>query len=402
MNLKLLWLTILVGFCSQPLLAQDFSAYGFQPPIQAPTEAEANSLRKVKNLAAVFSAVSDVTGQEAVKADSAQDAVNAFTQKRTAGHSTIIFPGGTGFAASGISAYNPNMPLTARRLEQRKAYLKAFEQAKRNLAAGIAELPEENQKKLVETAMGDEKISPEAISQFISDLSQGFVIYDVFHDPRNSLIHVTLVATPETKKNFRRPDDAVVIAENFDEGLAQALVQTNNGLTAPIGGLTVFAPSADKWAFIGFGSAAVQKEEGPKAQRELEAEKVALARAGLALGGLLLGESVAFSEELEPPTAELVQAYETIAKDESLKAEEADSPSSQKLSDQKFAARLKEFAHREIDSAERANLRQGLIPAAAETRSWKDASDCFAYAAAVYLPGAANSSADYSANDSDQ
>ena len=125
----------LVFFTSSAFAA--LSVDDFIPPVQVSQEAEKAELLKVQDPDGVSEIEGEITGEPAISAKSAQDAINHWADKRVAGFTEVIFPEGFGFVATGIGTYGIYDNPVSSRISKRNAYVTAYMQAKRLLAEGL-------------------------------------------------------------------------------------------------------------------------------------------------------------------------------------------------------------------------------------------------------------------------
>ncbi|MDR0620863.1 MAG: hypothetical protein LBJ61_03180 [Deltaproteobacteria bacterium] len=384
------------GPFDQGLFAQGFSASDFLPPAQAGSNAEADKLLKVQEPTAVATETGPITDKEAFKAANPQDAINAYiAQGAKSGFTELIFPSGFGFAATGSGIYRQFDNPTATRINQRNAYNKAFVEAKKNLTEGLYGLSN-NGKTIIgdymanidtqsRTLTNSLDLSSESIEQKVEGLIRGFVVYHVRDDFENSTVYVTIVTTPKTRGHFERPDSSTIIAENSIDGLNEAITQIKNGLVSPVGGMTVFVPSTGEMAYVGFGSAVIRfdNDKALQAKHNLNAEKLARARATDSLCGFIVGDTIGASYKTDNQISDMVKDFDAINSGDPLLSLKSDSPNYKALSERKQA-----FLSEESSSSIIASLRQGTLPPGTKTESWIDKTSAFAYALSVYLPSA--------------
>jgi hypothetical protein len=119
-NLLSLFIVLCFAYNSV-VFAQSFTADDFLPPAEADTEASEEELRTVADPSAVAEETSPITGEPAVKANTQQDAINAFINERSSGFKEFIFPSGFGFAAMGSAPYQIHESNVTTRIDKRNA-----------------------------------------------------------------------------------------------------------------------------------------------------------------------------------------------------------------------------------------------------------------------------------------
>jgi hypothetical protein len=402
--MKYLSLTILlIAFVfSNNLSAQSFSADAFLPPAQAETDVQAEELLAVQEPDAVKTETGVITGQPAVVAATPQDAINAYLeQDHTSGFAEFRFPSGLGFIATGAGFYKKHDNPTTTRIEQRNAYNKAFMEAKKNLTEGFYGLSNDGKTALaqsmsnIDTSSGGTltntaDLTDEAIRQSVEGLIRGFVVYHVKDDIDNSTVVVSIVSTPKTRGLLERPDNSSIIADSVRDGLNSVIAEAKNGLVPPIGGKTIFVPATGELAYIGFGSAVVRFDNDPalQARHRVNAERIASARAKDSLCGIIIGDTITSSSQIDSQMIDIIKDYNEISADDPL-----NSPNDGSSGYQALTERKKEFLSQESNSLTITSIREGNLPPGLNAQTWLDKDKTFAYAMAVYLPSASNNAA---------
>lgn len=177
-------------FASCNLSAQSLTADDFLPPAVAENPAQAEELRRVKGQ--VESVSDTATGEQVVKADTAQDAINYVVNQGSVGAEMVRFGSGLGWVATGQGGYESMPNLTATRIAKRNAYVRAFMEAKAKLAEALDGLSATGQTAVLEAmesetnAMEDlnryTSTQEERLEQAVQMLLRGFVIYSVKDD----------------------------------------------------------------------------------------------------------------------------------------------------------------------------------------------------------------------------
>jgi hypothetical protein len=371
-----------------------FSANDFLPPAQAESPQQEQELSKVSEPDAVKEVTSPITGEKAISASSAQDAINAYLRQRSSGFTELQFPSGFGFAATGVGTYTKHPSVVASRIDQRNAFNKAYIQAKKNLAEGLYGISNEGKTKLDESMTNidtgnaatltnvSEKTS-ERIEQRVDGLLRGYVVYDVYDDFENSTVYVTIVTTPKTQGHYARPSGDSILAGSVQEGVQQVLVDLQKGLTPPVGGKTIFIPQTGELAFVGFGSAVVRvdSDKALQTKHNLNAQKIAQMRAVDALCGIILGDTLSSSSQLDSQLSSMSTDFEQMSKDDPVAKEQIGSTGYAAL-----AQRQKEFVSVENNSSTISSMRKGILPPGLKQQGWFDDDKAFAYHVAVYIP----------------
>jgi hypothetical protein len=394
-----LFLGFLVSFNGAAFAA--ISVDDFLPPAQAATPEEAEALLAVENPGEVREVEGDVTGEPAIAAASAQDAINAWVARRSEGFQEIVFPSGFGFISTGVSTYEKHENSVATRASKRNAYARAYLRAKQQLTEGLNGVYTTGDTKAFEriatvneslgqTLANVKEKTSEAIRQRVDGFLRGYVVYEVLDDVNESRVYLTIVTTPRTQGHYDRPDTDTISAASVQEGLQQVLAEIENGLTPPVGGRMIYVPATEELAFVGFGSAVVGRTDNTAAQAKLElnAERIAKVRAKDALCGLVIGEQIGSTEKVESEISSMSKDFNELSKDDPIVKNNQDHPGYVKLQNSVSA-----FKAAEVNVTVITGARQGILPSGVKQESWLDEDKAFSYAVAVYLPSASDRAA---------
>jgi hypothetical protein len=384
--------------CSPAPSHAAISVDDFLPPAQAATSDDAAIRLTVENPAEVKEVEGDVTGEPAISAASAQDAINAWVAKRSEGFEEIVFPSGFGFVATGVSAYGSHDNPVAERAAKRNAYVTSYMRAKTQLAEGLNGVYTSGRTKAFEriatvnesqgqTLINIKEDTNEAIRQRIDAFLRGYVVYDVFDDTAASRVYLTIVTTPKTQGHYDRPDVQTISAASMQEGLGQVFVEIERGLTPPVGGRMIYVPVTGEMAFVGFGSAVIGRQDNAAAQAKLElnAERIAKIRAKDALCGIIIGENIESSEKLDSQVSSMNKDFEELSKDDPIVQNNPDHPGYVKLHESVNA-----FKAAEKNVSVMRAAREGILPPGVRQEAWADEDKAFTYAVAVYMPSASS------------
>ncbi len=117
----------------------------FLPPVQAKSPEQAEELSKVKGK--VEEVEHPVMKQKVFKAKNANDAINqALTEIDGGGCEMIQVPSGVAWVATGMGEYGEYDNPTATRISKRNAYVRAFIEAKKELAQALGGISNEGKK----------------------------------------------------------------------------------------------------------------------------------------------------------------------------------------------------------------------------------------------------------------
>lgn len=398
-------LALLLFASSSAIAAPHLTADQFIPVVQAPEE-QREELRTVKAPEAIKQENLPGSQVQTLRAKTLQDALNFFLAKRMSGAMRIDTEDGNyGYVSTGIGIYNQDMKnINAVRISQRTAYLQALMDAKKSLTSylnGAASLGFEvfrNSSDIANTSDSAENDSGTSMkngrAEAVAGMLKGYVTYDVYDDGE-ATVYVTIACTPKTMSLFERPASDTLMSANLRDGMSAVLAEITSGLVPPVGGRIVDVPSTGEVAFVGFGSAIVQRavKRSAVAQERRNAVRIAELRARSELMGIIAGDRVggmtAFKEETKQYLGDDYSAVETMENTA------LDDPSDTNASeaDKKKVSALKEtFSHNRSFEEVVTTMRRGVIPPGVSTGSWAD-DDGWAYAYAVYVPSVTNQAA---------
>jgi len=330
--------------------------------------------------------VNPATGETVLTGDSAQNVLNAAVRDRREG--LVRFGSGFGFIVSGEAAFqtfpNPDATLVSRRL----AFVKAYENAKKQLSVTLHGLSNESAMRLyeestIETTQDETRSDigtdmESRIDQFTEGMLRGFVVYEISEDQGAQLARVSLVTTPKTVAAVRRVGSSVISAGSLSDGLEKILSEVKAGVVAPVGGRIIDIEGTDEIALVGFGSEIVRHSDNPavRARMRTMATQAAIMRATDALCGLMTGQEQAWSGSLTESTLEQYRDFELASTDDPL-----DSAS-------QIASLRTSFVNRMEMTEEYTNATNGEIPPGTIKKNWLSEDGNWSLCVAVYSPSA--------------
>ena len=373
-----------------PVQSAPPSADDFLPPVQASTPEQQQQLEQVKG--PVQEIKDPATGQTVAEGKTAQDAINFVVNKHSAGAEMVKFGSGIGWVATGTGTYEVMENPTATRIAKRNAYVRAFLEAKANLAKSLGKLSDEGRTQIVEQMeqVTDNKADlansaatqDEKLEQAVQMLLKGFVIYAVEDDTAKKTVYVSIVTTPKTRGQFNRPSPNGLEADSIRDGLNQVFLEIQNGLIPPVGGKMIQVPATGEMAFVGFGSDVIRSSDNSALQQKmrLNATKIAEMRATDALVGLLIGDDSSWKSKLDESTQQTVKQFET-------------SDNGQDASLQRFEKTRQSFLNVQKTSEQFQSLRSGVLPPGVTRKTFTSKDDAEVYAVSVYIPSVSRQAA---------
>lgn len=372
------------GFAA-PALGQEASVGDFIPLISGGT-AKIQEPEKVE------------VEEDTVTAASPQDAMNAGLEEtkkdiaagdRMAGAVLVSFPSGMGVLATGRSTYTTHENVTATQIAKRKAYVIAFTQAKKELAAFLDGIDNEGKERIREELtnvnLTDQEMtnistrSEESLRQCVDMMLRGFVIYEVDDDDANGEVFVSIVTTPKTRGQVARSAAHAIEAASLQAGLEQAIAEIKSGVVPPIGGRIITIRETGETAFVGFGAAVVGQSANRAAQSQLKykAQTIARARAQDALCGLIRGDQTSWQGTLDDRHQQEFQEFVVADTPEPL-----NNPSAFQKLDQARESFVSVIKTSDVYES----ARKGKLPPGVPTKTYFDSDGAWAYGIAVYSP----------------
>lgn len=310
--------------------------------------------------------------------------------------------GGVGAVASGRASYATGAKnKDAIRIAQRHAYVKAFMEAKKNLAQGFNGLSSEGKTILNaslttmigndETLKNSEETVEEVVRQRIDGFIRGYEIRKVENISEESVICVTISVNGKSLGKLSRPVPAVIEAADLKSGLTQVFEEIRRGLVLPAGGRVIMTDSKDA-CFVGFGSALIHDDDDPEMRADSmnHARIIAEARAKDSLTGLLNGDAVIWEYGMsEKHRRELKDFEDVFGRD----ATDDLSPDGIR----KLENRKKEALTRTATLETTQSIRRGVLPPGIVPRTFRDQDNVWYYAVVVYNPVITQAASDLAA-----
>lgn len=342
-----------------------------------------------------------------VKAGSGQDAANAaseLTVKELAGSPAqssacfMSFPSGCGVLATGKATYKivPNAELS--RIAQRRAFVQAFMWAKKEMAQFLDGLNNEARDEInktvsrlieaqAESATNRDTVEISVLKQDVSKLLKGFVVYEVNDEQKDGLgqVYVSIVTSPATCLKTGRKAAGFVSEATLSEGIERMLLEIRQGVVSPVGGRIIEVPGTGEVAFVGFGAAVVGDSKDPETKLELlaAAESSAKMYAGDALCGIIRGDQASWM-------GSIVEKHRNAYR-EFVEAQEGDPLNPAQDGDgQRLSESVSTMVNSNVKNDVLSSARSGRVPGGVPIKTWIDDDKHWVYAAAIYIPSAAD------------
>ena len=290
----------------------------FTAPLQASAAAPVPLRRGVSRARLVKN---ETTGEMALHAKTAQDAIAAAISQHAPGCQAIRFGrNGFGWVATGIAPYAAADSPVAVRQARREARFKAFTDARTRLNSCLRALTPEAQQRITRNLERNDAIrlalvnlaanDQERYEQALGILARGFVAYAVEDDAAGQAIRVHLVATPKTATRLTRPTASAMEATSLREGLKQTQAEVESGLIPPVGNRLIVVNATGELVLVGYAVNVISVHPEPAAQDQLRvaAGKTATTRATEALVGLAAGDDAGWQGELSEASRDEIHA----------------------------------------------------------------------------------------------
>lgn len=316
-HLSCLWILLGVLPWVPLALAAKPSADEFAVPLQATVPAPRSVPRGPVRIRTVKD---DLTGEPALQAGTARDAIAAAVNQRAPGCRMIRFGTGFGWVATGMVRYPTSENPVAARRSAREARFKAFQDARTRLAGCLSALSPEARRRVTEHLEQDDAIRLALINLAANDeekreqalriLARGFVAYSAEDDPAQHAVYVNLVTTPGTATRLTRPTASAIEAASLPEGLRQIQTEIGAGLIPSAGHRLIVVNATGELALAGYATNLIGAHPDPAAQDKLraDAEKIATTRATEALVGLATGDDAVWKGGLDETSQSEIHA----------------------------------------------------------------------------------------------
>ena len=294
---------------------------------------------------------------------------------------------GTGILSIGSTSYNTYDNINATLLSKRGAYNQAYLIAKKQLIENMKGV-EHQCNNLVNASMdmidtGIEGVANEktemleACKESVSGSLAGFVTYDVYDNPDEKMVRVSLISTPKTRSQITGNRGAVAVTTDPNAIFQQVIRDIKTGVLPPVGAKVLTVPDSDETIVLGYGSAIARQNKNSSVARKLKgvAKSQSQTRARSALLATMQGEQVYWEGSFDEQQMEGTQQFEY------------DDPY---LNDPQQVKVLEEerntFLSQLKTSDQYATLSKGKLPPGVSVKSFSSDDGFWQYSVAVYAP----------------
>lgn len=216
----------------------------------------------------------------------------------------IAVGSGIGILSTGSGSYETYENRNATLLSKRAAYMKAFQIAKKQLVENM-----EGMSNMCATAINETMdiidTATESTANTTSMMSDncaesvkgalaGYVTFDVFDDPSENLVRVSLISTPKTREQTKRKVGAITQTTEPNIIFKQIIAELQSGVLPPVGAKVITNAETGESFVLGFGSSIIRDNKNNAVKRKLlnMSKSQAQAKARNGLIAVMQGEQV--------------------------------------------------------------------------------------------------------------
>ncbi|MDO6498376.1 hypothetical protein [Photobacterium sanguinicancri] len=191
----------------------------------------------------------------------------------------IAVSSGIGILSTGSGSYNLYENRNATLLSKRAAYMTALQIAKKQLVENLEGM--QNQcETVVDASMdmidsGTDSLANTAsamadnCSESVSGAIAGYVTFDVYDDPEEQFVRVSLISTPKTREQTKRQVGALTQTTAPNVIFKQIINDLQSGIMPPVGAKVITNPDSGESYVMGFGSSIIRTNSNKNVQRKL-------------------------------------------------------------------------------------------------------------------------------------
>ncbi|WP_025820340.1 hypothetical protein [Shewanella marina] len=298
----------------------------------------------------------------------------------------IAVSSGVGILSSGSASYETYENRNATLLSKRGAYLKAFQIAKKQLVENM-----EGMSNMCGTAINETmdiidtgtdsvantvSLTSDNCAESVKGALVGYVTFDVFDDPSENLVRVTLISTPKTREQTKRSVGALTQTTEPNVIFKQIVSDLQAGVLPPVGAKVITNAETGESYVLGFGSSIIRDNKNKSVARKLlsTAKSQAQAKARNSLISVMQGEQVYWEGGFTENQLEKNEQFEY--EPESINPAETKALGEDKhtfLNNMKTADSYKSFA-------------AGKVPPGVSVKTFTSTDGAWSLAVAVYAP----------------
>ncbi|NGN97857.1 hypothetical protein G5S52_09360 [Grimontia sp. S25] len=264
-------LALLVAGYVSPVLAEDFDLSDLVPATAASAEittVDTSNTREVDDVIFAENAQSGVLSAHQSLVEDGEDGVKM-----------IAVGSGIGILSTGSSYYNNYDNRNATLLSKRGAYTKAFQIAKKQLVENFEGMNSACTTVSNETMdvidTGNDSVAntfssiSDTCTESVKGALAGYVTFDVYDDPEEGFVRVSLISTPKTREQTKRQSGALTETTNPNEIFKQVITDLKTGILPPVGAKVLTHPETQETYVLGFGSSIIRENSSKAIQRKM-------------------------------------------------------------------------------------------------------------------------------------
>ncbi|ANQ24733.1 hypothetical protein BA893_24415 [Vibrio natriegens] len=298
----------------------------------------------------------------------------------------IAVGSGIGILSTGSGSYETYENRNATLLSKRAAYMKAFQIAKKQLVENM-----EGMSNMCATAINETMdiidTATESTANTTSMMSDncaesvkgalaGYVTFDVFDDPSENLVRVSLISTPKTREQTKRKVGAITQTTEPNIIFKQIIAELQSGVLPPVGAKVITNAETGESFVLGFGSSIIRDNKNNAVKRKLlnMSKSQAQAKARNGLIAVMQGEQVYWEGGFTENQLEKNEQFEY-------------EPDSINPADAKVLAETQHTFLNNMKSTDSyKSFASGKVPAGVSVKTFKSHDGDWMLAVAVYAP----------------
>ncbi len=216
----------------------------------------------------------------------------------------IAVGSGIGILSTGSGSYETYENRNATLLSKRGAYMKAFQIAKKQLVENMEGMSNMCATAINETmdvidtategAANTTSMMSDNCAESVKGALAGYVTFDVYDDPSENLVRVSLISTPKTREQTKRKVGALTQTTEPNVIFKQIIADLQAGVMPPVGAKVITNAETGESFVLGFGSSIIRDNKNKSVKRKLlgMSKSQAQAKARNGLIAVMQGEQV--------------------------------------------------------------------------------------------------------------
>ncbi len=298
----------------------------------------------------------------------------------------IAVGSGIGILSTGSGSYETYENRNATLLSKRAAYMKAFQIAKKQLVENMEGMSNMCATAINETmdiidtatesAANTTSMMSDNCAESVKGALAGYVTFDVFDDPSENLVRVSLISTPKTREQTKRKVGAITQTTEPNVIFKQIIAELQSGVLPPVGAKVITNAETGESFVLGFGSSIIRDNKNNAVKRKLlnVSKSQAQAKARNGLIAVMQGEQVYWEGGFTENQLEKNEQFEY-------------EPDSINPADAKVLAETQHTFLNNMKSADSyKSFASGKVPAGVSVKTFKSHDGDWMLAVAVYAP----------------